>query len=51
MNWLKCTKKSCPLRHKWLHQQNTRMRDKHVNITWVADIRTTEEDKQSRYDV
>jgi hypothetical protein len=25
----KCTKKSCPLRHKWLHQQNTRMRDKH----------------------
>ena len=33
----KCTKKSCPLRHKWLHQQNTRMRDKHVNITWVAD--------------
>jgi hypothetical protein len=47
----KCTKKSCPLRHKWLHQQNTRMRDKHVNITWVADIRTTEEDKQSRYDV
>jgi hypothetical protein len=31
----KCTKKSCPLRHKWLHQQNTRMRDKHVNITWV----------------
>ena len=47
----KCTKKSCPLRHKWLHQQNTRMRDKHVNITWVADFRTTEEDKQTRYDV
>ena len=46
----KCTKKSCPLRHKWLHQQNTRMRDKHVNITWVADFRTTEEDKQTRYD-
>jgi hypothetical protein len=35
----KCTKKSFPLRHKWLHQQNTRMRDKHVNITWVADFR------------
>jgi hypothetical protein len=47
----KCTKKSFPLRHKWLHQQNTRMRDKHVNITWVADFRTTEEDKQTRYDV
>jgi hypothetical protein len=29
----------------------TRMRDKHVNITWVADFRTTEEDKQIRYDV
>ena len=43
----KCTKKSCPLRHKWLHQQNTRMRDKHVNITWVADFRATEEDKQT----
>jgi hypothetical protein len=26
----KCTKKSYPLRHKWLHQQNTRMRDKHA---------------------
>jgi hypothetical protein len=47
----KCTKKSCPLRHKWLHQQNRRMRDKHVNITWVADFRTTEEDKQTLYDV
>jgi hypothetical protein len=47
----KCTKKSCPLHHKWLHQQNTMMRDKHVNITWVADFRTTEEDKQTRYDV
>ena len=47
----KCTKKSCPLRHKWLHRQNRRMRDKHVNITWVADFRTTEEDKQTRYDV
>jgi hypothetical protein len=47
----KYTKKSCPLCHKWLHQQNTRMRDKHVNITWVADFRTTEEDKQTRYDV
>ena len=39
----KCTKKSWPLRHKWLHQQKTRMRDKHVNIIWVADFRTTEE--------
>jgi len=49
----KCTKKSCPLHHKWLHQQNTSMRDKHVNITWEADFRTTdsEEDKQTRYDV
>ena len=47
----KCTKKSCLLRHKWLHQRNTRMHDKHVNITWVADFRTTEEDKQTRYDV
>jgi hypothetical protein len=46
----KCTKNSCPLRHKWLHQQNTstRMRDKHVNITWVADFRTTEVDKQTQ---
>ena len=44
----KCTKNSCPLRHKWLHQQNTRMCDKHVNITWVADFRTTEEDKQTQ---
>ena len=47
----KCTKKSCPLRHKWLHQQNTTMRDKHVNITRVADFRTTEEDKQTCCDV
>jgi hypothetical protein len=48
---IKCTKKTWPLRHKCLHQQNTRMRDTHVNITWVADFRTTEEDKQTRYDV
>jgi hypothetical protein len=27
------------------------MSDKHVNITWVADFRTTEEDKQTRHDV
>jgi hypothetical protein len=32
-------KEDLPASSKWLHQQNPRMRDKHVNITWVADFR------------